>query len=160
MNTEGFQNKNKNLCKIKAILQWAGRWCLSHPHRTDKSTPVRVMVMERNEELEARSAFSSSQRVQVCYSCPSCLKSFHTAGNSRGGSDAPLQPSAVPIPFSERRRNWYWLVWVFFGIFIFFGKRIEKDADSIAHHHLMMALSKTPDCCPQKLGASSPSGLA
>lgn len=38
----------------------------------------------------------------------------------------------------------------------FFSKRIGKDADSITHYHLMTALSKTPSCCPRRLGASSP----
>lgn len=38
----------------------------------------------------------------------------------------------------------------------FFSKRIGKEADSITHYHLMTALSKTPSCCPMRLGAGCP----
>lgn len=57
-----------------------------------------------------------------------------------------------PQPFLWSVPYWYLLV----SWHIFFGNRIEKDGDSITHHHLMTALSKTASCCPARLGAGSP----
>lgn len=123
--------------------------------------PVRAVVMERNEELKAQSAFVSTQRVLQLTILPE-EKSFRCHQPQLGMAEEGPMPHCSPqlSPALSLKGAVIDTGWYHDTVLFFFGKRIGKDADNIAHHHLMTALSKTPDCCPQRLGASSPPGLA